>query len=290
MVRRFLLPALLPLCLLLAACGGSGPTAPAATTGTASTTTAGGGKQVRAAAKRAGLRKLQRQALAYYAQQGRPIFCGGKKRYAALTFDDGPGPYTPLARKYLKKFGVEATFFLVGRNVQPYAIQARDEKRGGHALGDHSWSHPYLPNLSTAEITRQLGDTQAAIRQATGTQVQLFRPPYGAHDARVDAEAQRLGMAQILWNVDSRDSEGADYAEIARRVLDGIGPGAIVLMHENRGQTIRALWSRILPALKKRHIELVSVPHLLAVNPPSQQQLHAPGGGCSGITGQPGEG
>jgi hypothetical protein len=61
-------------------------------------------------------------------------------------------------------------------------------------------------------------------------------------------------------------------------------------MHENRGQTIRALWSRILPALKKRHIKLVSVPHLLAVNPPSQQQLHAPGGGCSGITGQPGEG
>jgi peptidoglycan/xylan/chitin deacetylase (PgdA/CDA1 family) len=114
--------------------------------------------------------------------------------------------------------------------------------------------------------------------------VGLFRPPYGAHDPRVDAEARRLGMVQVLWNVDSGDSAGADHNEIARRVLDGIGPGAIVLMHENRGQTIRALRERILPELRKRRLKLVTVPHLLAVNPPSRRQLELPGGGCRGIT------
>jgi peptidoglycan/xylan/chitin deacetylase (PgdA/CDA1 family) len=287
MVRRFTLFPFLSLLLVsvvLTACGGGGSTPSAATTGTA--VAVAPAKPLTKAQKRkarlAHLRKIETQALGYYASQGKPIFCGGTKRYAALTFDDGPGPYTSLARKFLKRFGVEATFFLVGRNVTPWAVQARDELRQGYALGDHTWSHPYLPNQTADAVTHELADTQAEILKATGQRVQLFRPPYGAHDARVDAEAQRLGMVQVLWNVDSRDSEGANYAEIARRVLDGIGPGAIVLLHENRGQTIRALWQRILPALKKRHIKLVSVPHLLAVNPPSQLQLNSPGGGCRG--------
>ncbi len=292
MVRRAALPLLLSLALalVLGACGGGSTTV--ATTGTATARPTAQAKPVsRAAAQRAQLAKVEGEALAYYAQQGRPIFCGGSKRYAALTFDDGPGRYTPLARKWLKRYGVEATFFLVGRNVAPYATQARDEQRGGYAIGDHTWSHPYLPNQSDEEIVNQLADTQAAITQTTGARVQLFRPPYGAHDARVDAEVQRLGMVEVLWNVDSRDSEGADHTEIAQRVLSGIGPGAIVLMHENRGQTIRALWEKILPTLKHRHIHLVSVPHLLAVNPPSRQQLESPGGGCRGSSaGQVSEG
>ena len=87
-------------------------------------------------------------------------------------------------------------------------------------------------------------------------------------------------MVQVLWNVDSRDSEGADYKEIARRVLHGIGPGAIVLMHENRGQTIRALKFHILPALRKRRIKLVTVPRMLAVNPPTKRQLSGRGPRC----------
>jgi peptidoglycan/xylan/chitin deacetylase (PgdA/CDA1 family) len=288
MVRRFaLFPllSLLVLTLVLGACGGGSSPSSVATTGTAAAVADPAAvKASRAAQKRALRRRVEAQALRYYAQQARPIFCGGSKRYAALTFDDGPGPDTPLARKWLKRFGVEATFFLVGRNVAPYATQARDKTRGGYALGDHSWSHPYLPDQTGEEVVRQLVDTQNAIQTATGTRVQLFRPPYGAHDARVDAEAQRLGMVQVLWNVDSRDSEGADHTEIAKRVLDGIGPGAIVLMHENRGQTIRALWERILPALRKRHIKLVTVPQLLAVNPPSRAQLDSPGGGCGGTS------
>jgi peptidoglycan/xylan/chitin deacetylase (PgdA/CDA1 family) len=286
MVRRFAslpLLSLAVLALVLSACGGGSSPTSVATTGTAAAVADPAAVQAgRAAEKRALRRRVEAQALRYYAQQGRPIFCGGSKRYAALTFDDGPGLDTPLARKWLKRYGVEATFFLVGRNVGPYATQARDEMRGGFALGDHSWSHPYLPDQTGEEVVRQLVDTQNAIQSATGTRVQLFRPPYGAHDARVDAEAQRLGMVQVLWNVDSRDSEGADQTEIARRVLAGIGPGAIVLMHENRGPTIRALRKTILPALRKRRITLVTVPKLLAVNPPSRTQLSSPGGGCRG--------
>jgi peptidoglycan/xylan/chitin deacetylase (PgdA/CDA1 family) len=131
MLRRCLLSALLPLGLALSACGGGGPAATvAATTGTASTS--------QPAQPRASLARVERQALRYYAQRGTPIYCGGRKRYAALTFDDGPGPYTALARKWLGRYDVAATFFLVGRNVQPFAVQARHERRSGYALGDHS--------------------------------------------------------------------------------------------------------------------------------------------------------
>jgi peptidoglycan/xylan/chitin deacetylase (PgdA/CDA1 family) len=278
MVRRCLLLLWVPLCLLAAAgCGGAARSA-------TQPTVAPPVRKPSAATKRAALKTIEDEALRYYAQQGRPIFCGGRKRYAALTFDDGPGPYTPLARKWLHRYGVEATFFLVGRNVAPYATQARDERRGGYAIGDHSWTHPVLPDQSDAGLDHEIGDTQTTIQDTIGLPVALFRPPYGAHDARVDAEAQRLGMVQILWNVDSRDSEGADHDQIAHNVLSGVGPGAIVLMHENRGQTIRALWERILPQLRKRRLKLVSVPHLLAVDPPSKRQLDSPGGGCGGIS------
>ena len=178
---------------------------------------------------------------------GRPIYCGGgEKPYAALTFDDGPGPYTPLALRILRHARVAATFFLVGRNVEPFRASARRE----------------------------------VSRRATGVRVRLFRPPYEARNAAVDRTARRLGMVEILWNVDSGDSEGANYAEIARRVTHGIGNGAIVLMHENRGQTIRALKFAILPALRRRHIHLVTVPELLARDPPSAAQLRRGPKGC----------
>jgi peptidoglycan/xylan/chitin deacetylase (PgdA/CDA1 family) len=255
----------------LAGCGGGG--------GSATTTTAAP-RAEQAKDGPAEMRRRERAALRRFARLGRPILCGGPKRYAALTFDDGPGPYTALARRILRRHHVPATFFLVGRNVQPWAHQARAERRSGAALGDHSWTHPQLPLLGDAAIDHEMGDTQRTIERFTGQRVRLFRPPYGAHDARVDRTARRLGMVQVLWNVDSRDSEGANYAEIARRVLRGIGPGAIVLMHENRGQTIRALKFHILPALRRRNIELVTVPRLLAVNPPTKRQLSGRGARC----------
>ena len=133
--------------------------------------------------------------------------------------------------------------------------------------------------------------TSAGIRSYAGVVPRLFRPPYEARNAAVDAAARRNGLLEILWNVDSRDSEGANYAQIARYVLAGVSPGAIVLMHENRGQTIRALKFLILPALKRRRIHLVTVPRLLALDPPTKRErargrlgcrYHAPVSGAAG--------
>ncbi len=111
----------------------------------------------------------------------------------------------------------------------------------------------------------------------------LFRPPYGAHDATVDGVARAHGLLEILWNVDSADSLGASYAQIERNVIAGMRPGAIILMHENHGQTIRAMLA-IFAALQRKHLRAVSVPQLLSDDPPSEAQLRSAGGGC-GISG-----
>jgi peptidoglycan/xylan/chitin deacetylase (PgdA/CDA1 family) len=197
-----------------------------------------------------------------------------------LTFDDGPGPYTPLALRILRHAHVPATFFIVGRNIAPYGRFAIAEARAGDTLANHSFTHPVLPALPSSTIDSELSHTDAVIHADTGIGPKLFRPPYGSRDATVDATAHRLGLVEVLWNIDSADSLGANYAQIARNVIAGAKPGAIVLMHENRGQTIRALKFIILPALRHRRIRLVTVPELLALDPPSAAQQRAGPRGC----------
>jgi hypothetical protein len=87
-------------------------------------------------------------------------------------------------------------------------------------------------------------------------------------------------MVEVLWSIDSLDSQGADWNGITKEVLNNVRTGSVVLFHENRGQTIRALKFNILPALHKRGFKTVSVPQLLALDPPSLKQLKAGGKGC----------
>jgi peptidoglycan/xylan/chitin deacetylase (PgdA/CDA1 family) len=200
----------------------------------------------------------------------------------ALTFDDGPGPYTSLALRKLRKHRVPATFFVVGRNISRFSPTLLPAESRLEAVGDHTFTHPFLPALSAASVADELGRTQRLIAQTTGSPVVLFRPPYGGHNAAIDAEAKRLGMLEVIWSVDSRDSEGADYAQIAANVNAGMRPGAIILMHENRGQTIRSML-QIFPALAAKHLQPVTLPELLAADPPSLAQLRAGGRGCGAV-------
>ncbi len=211
--------------------------------------------------------------------RGRPIYCAGRHGdEVALTFDDGPGPYTKLVLAKLRKHGVRATFFIVGRNIGLVVGATRAERALG-AVGDHTFTHPQLTSLAPSEAERQIVGTQHALARSSGGPVFLFRPPYGAHDARIDSIARAHGLLEILWNVDSADSLGANYAQIERTVIAGLHPGAIILMHENHGQTVRALLA-IFAALQRRHLRAVSVPQLLTDDPPSAAQLRSAGGGC----------
>jgi peptidoglycan/xylan/chitin deacetylase (PgdA/CDA1 family) len=210
---------------------------------------------------------------------GLPIYCAGPSGdTVALTFDDGPGPYTRLAIAKLRKHGMRATFFIVGRNIAQHRGVTRSERALG-ALGDHTFTHPLLTALPPAAVQSELARTQRQLEKASGAPVRLFRPPYGAHDRTIDRIARSLGMLEVLWTVDSRDSLGANYAQIAQNVISGLRPGSIILMHENHGQTIRAMLP-IFAAIGRRHLRTASIPELLARDPPGVAQVRAGGRGC----------
>jgi peptidoglycan-N-acetylglucosamine deacetylase len=182
--------------------------------------------------------------------------------------------------RILRRAGARATFFLVGRELT-YWPQIPRLERSVAALGDHTWSHPDLLLLAKSAMASELSRTKAAIARTAGTEVELFRPPYDLSNPAIIATARSLGMAETLWSIDSRDSEGANWSRIAAIVSRSVRPGSIVLMHENRGQTLRALRFRILPELRRRHFELVSVPELMATDPPSFAQLRGGIRACS---------
>ena len=220
---------------------------------------------------------------------GLPIYCAGPHGNAvAFTFDDGPGPYTYLALRKLTQAGERATFFDVGRSMDNYPGYLPRELRVA-AIGDHTYTHPELIALSPAQITWQLQATAEKIRADSGQPVDLFRPPYELHNATVDRIANHLGLLEILWNVDSQDSLGANWAHIITNVEAGLHPGAIIELHENHGQTIRAL-TTLLPELHRRHLRSVSVPELLDSDPPSDAQVRAGPAGCGLAAAQPGTG
>lgn len=213
------------------------------------------------------------------AKLGLPIYCGGPHGNAvAFTFDDGPGPYTHYAVKKLTQAHQRATFFVVGRSMTNFPGWLPRELKIA-AIGDHTTTHPVLPALSPPEIASEIVTTKQRIEVTTGQKVYLFRPPYGALNATVLQTARQLGLAPILWTVDSGDSLGANWAGIIGNVEAGLHPGAIILMHENRGQTIRAL-TTLLPELQHRHLRSVSLPELFASDPPSVAQVRRGQLGC----------
>jgi peptidoglycan/xylan/chitin deacetylase (PgdA/CDA1 family) len=218
-----------------------------------------------------------------FVRLGLPIYCGAPHgRYVALTFDDGPGPSTRAALKLLRRFRNRATFFLVGRNLARWPGILRAELKVG-AVGDHTWTHPFLTRIAPARMESEIARTQDALERVTGTAVRLFRPPYGFRDPTVDHQARRLGMLDVLWSLDSRDSypsPGASAAEIIGTLARSLRPGSIVLMHENLRQTLNAL-PAVLRGLRARGLRSVTVPQLLALDPPKLAQLRAGFKGCT---------
>lgn len=213
------------------------------------------------------------------AQYGLPVYCGGPHGdEVAFTFDDGPGVYTHFAVKKLTEAGERATFFVVGKSMDAWPGWLPKELKLG-TIADHSYHHPLLTALSPDEIRSELELTKRKIERDSGQPVDLFRPPYGGLNATVDGIAKSLGLLPIMWTMDSRDSLGADWSGIIRNVEAGLHPGSIILMHENHGQTIRAL-TTLLPELKRRHLRSVSLPELFATDPPTLAQLRRGPQGC----------
>jgi peptidoglycan/xylan/chitin deacetylase (PgdA/CDA1 family) len=155
----------------------------------------------------------------------------------ALTFDDGPGPYTPQVLETLHAFDVQATFFVIGQKVVRRPDLVKAEIAAGHRVENHTWDHPHLTRLPVAEASREMSRTTSAIEAAGAPAPRYVRPPYGDTNPAVAIAAARLRLAVVKWTIDTEDWRGRSSSEIAAAVLDHLHPGAVVLAHDGLRET-----------------------------------------------------
>jgi peptidoglycan/xylan/chitin deacetylase (PgdA/CDA1 family) len=193
------------------------------------------------------------------------VRAGDDSDVVALTFDDGPNPpHTNGVLDVLERYGVPATFFCVGLHASAHREELARMASAGHRVANHTWSHPFLPDLTARELAVQLERTDEAVAAGAGEQGRrLFRPPYGSRTPEILSwigQDDATGDV-VLWDVDAGDwaLPGADA--IARTVLDQSRGGSIVLMHDgggDRSQTVEAL-PAIIEGLMERGLRFTTV-------------------------------
>ncbi len=163
-------------------------------------------------------------------------------RSIALTFDDGPAPTTENVLDLLQQYGVKASFFCIGQQIEKYPkIFGRiiDE---GHLIGNHSYSHSRsFPFFSRKHILKELDDTDALIGKYRSGGPQLFRPPFGVTNPKIAAALARSGHEVIGWNLRSYDTVSQNPEKLLMRLKAKIKPGTVLLLHDNLAHTAQIL-------------------------------------------------
>lgn len=200
--------------------------------------------------------------------EGRCLTNGDRdRRQVALTFDDGPlPPYTGRILDILDRYGIPATFFCVGMLADAYPEGVAEIRQRGHELGNHTWSHPFLPELTRSQVVEQVQRAGEAIARAAGGDLPtLVRPPYGGRSPQVLRWLAELDATVVLWDVLGFDWALPGEGRISQSVLDSVRPGSVVLLHDGGGdrrQTVDAL-PAILEGLLTRGFSFVTVDSLL---------------------------
>lgn len=202
---------------------------------------------------------------------------GGGRKYVALTFDDGPGPNTPAVLAELKKAGVPATFFVIGRNVKENPEVLRQVVAEGHEVGVHTWNHPDMTTLKADQQKTEIETTAGEILSAAGVAGRLFRAPYGAVDPGVLKRAEDAKLLSVLWDVDTLDWTNPSAEQIVQSAVSGAQPGSIILLHDgggDRASTVAAV-PRIIKELRAKGFEFATVGDLVISDPPGADDMSA---------------
>ncbi|HMH69966.1 MAG TPA: polysaccharide deacetylase family protein [Candidatus Saccharimonadales bacterium] len=185
-----------------------------------------------------------------------------KGKLLALSFDDGPGSLTPKVLDVLKKYDSRATFFVIGRQVLPFATTVQRTVAEGNEIGNHSWNHPKLTVLSYDHLQQQIQDTQHAIESVAGgyTPV-LMRPPEGVYNGAVVSYLNAHGLTMQLWSIDTLDWLNRDSRVVYDRIMAGAADGRVILLHDIHPTSVEAV-VRAIPELVSQGYQLVTVSQL----------------------------
>jgi peptidoglycan/xylan/chitin deacetylase (PgdA/CDA1 family) len=156
------------------------------------------------------------------------------RREIALTLDDGPDPeVTPHVLDLLDDYGIKATFFCIGRKAEQYPDLCREIVARGHAVENHSQRHRHhFSLLGPAGFEREIRAGQETLQRITGTAPMFFRAPAGLRNPFLDPVLAKLGLQLANWTVRGFDTRTRDAAKVKARLLRGLRPGAILLLHD----------------------------------------------------------
>ncbi|MFZ5590927.1 MAG: polysaccharide deacetylase family protein [Bacillota bacterium] len=188
------------------------------------------------------------------------------EKIAALTFDDGPDPrYALRILQILDEYNVKATFFVIGQAVQEHPELTRLIYQQGHALANHTYTHPGVDSLTLPEYNKQLSRTNHLLQQISGARPVYYRPPKGIVTAEGMEACRRQGLQMVLWTVCLENKNSPTPVEMAERAAARTKPGAIILVHDgrlNRQKSVEAL-PILLKTLQQKGYSFVTLDYLL---------------------------
>lgn len=188
----------------------------------------------------------------------------------ALSFDDGPGPWSSEILEVLSDYGAYATFYVVGRALKAWPSKLPLIVEAGHDIGNHTMTHPRLGELSRVAQQAEVQGLDDLVFAAVGIQPKTIRPPYGNLPVGGIADAHQRPV--VLWSVDSLDWKNRTPSKIVSVVLEQAGPGDIILMHETSRRSVEAL-PQILEGLRDKGLTVVSVAQLLGTGYRSPEKI-----------------
>jgi peptidoglycan/xylan/chitin deacetylase (PgdA/CDA1 family) len=170
----------------------------------------------------------------------------------ALTFDDGPNPcVTPALLELLQRHAAQATFFLMGRHVRRARQLTREIVSAGHAMGNHTETHPNLALLGTSRIAEELEMCTEAIGEASGERVKMMRPPFGFRGPQLPGALRQARLAErvVMWSAMAWDWKAQHSSSVIRR-LERVRGGDVVLLHDGDHRILEGQRMRTLQALE----------------------------------------
>jgi peptidoglycan/xylan/chitin deacetylase (PgdA/CDA1 family) len=186
----------------------------------------------------------------------------------ALTFDDGPSPYTDRLLQILNQNEAKSTFFMIGNKVAANPAAAKRVADAGMEVANHTWEHPNMTTIPPEAIPSQLSKANDAITTATGQTPKLYRPAGGLSNDAVHAAAAKLGLAEILWDVIPFDwINDSNTGATTYMLKTQVKPGSVVLFHDTYSSTVDVVY-QFIPVLKANGYHLVTVTKLLGPRAP----------------------
>lgn len=189
-----------------------------------------------------------------------------KQKVVSLTFDDGPHPmFTKMILDILNKHHIKATFFIVGKKAQQQPDLIREMDKKGHEIANHTFKHPGMHNISSAQLESEIRQTDQLIFDLTGKHPSLFRPPDGVYNKRILNVVSKNKYRIIMYSVDPKDWSNTTSQKIIKTIVTKVKPGDIILLHDlggNRSITVNSL-EDIINKLNKEGYQFKTVSELI---------------------------